>query len=60
MLASLSSFRKYKRLDFLDFNGDAIVDLWIFIISLTDRTRYFVMSIEMSDCKCTCIMDQSV
>lgn len=45
---------------FLDFNCDAIVDLWIFIISLTHRTRYFVMSIEMSVCKFTCIMDETV
>ena len=45
---------------FLDFNCDAIVDLWIFIISLTHRTRYVGMSIKMSVCKFTCIMDKAV
>ena len=47
---------------FLDFNCDAIVDLWIFIISLAHRTRYGGMSIKMhmSVCKFTCIMDNTV
>ena len=31
-----------------------------FIISLTHRTRYVVMSIKMSVCEFTCIMDEAV